>query len=111
MSTRCRVRSRLKGSVMFFCNDTALLLLLLLLFSQKEKKNINLICDYASFHIIFLLFCKAKCAIFFFFWKCVAPFEGEFLTQPLFHTERQKQSYDDFRQMMTIIILTIPCSG
>lgn len=81
MSTRCRVRSRLKGSVMFFCNDTALLLLLLL-FSQKEKKkNINLICDYASFHIIFLLFCKAKCAILL---KCVAPFEGEFLTQPDF---------------------------
>ena len=23
--------------------------------------------------------------------------------------KRQKQSYDDFRQMMTIIILTIPC--
>lgn len=91
---------------MFFCNDTALqLLLLLLLFSQKEK-NINLICDYASFHIIF----------FFFFLKQNVPFLQ--MCSPILEEsitawkvlKRLKQSYGDF-QAMTIIMLTIPCSG
>lgn len=97
---------------MFFSNDTALrLLLLLLLFFQKEKKTLTRSVIMLLFILSFtILFRKAKCAIL----KCVAPFGGEkhdLISHRKVKKKRQKQSYDDFRQMMTIIILTIPCSG
>lgn len=39
--------------------------------------------------IIFVLFCKAKCAIL----KCVAPFGGEFLTQPDFTLKKRQNNH------------------
>lgn len=98
------VRSHLKGSVVFIATNTAWLLLL---FSEKENKS--------TWPVIILLvmICYILSSK-----MCHFDTRSPLLWKTWFHSwflflfyyflrKRQKQSYDDFRQMMTVIIFGV----